>query len=89
MHGKQERKETRNQEAQKESSQASPAKARRASDRVTDCETSNDALVGRPAERFIKMLFDYYDITPLVDEAEWNRILAKNDKAFVEMSTWG
>jgi hypothetical protein len=33
MHGKQKRKETRNQEAQEESSQASAAKARRESDR--------------------------------------------------------
>jgi hypothetical protein len=40
-------------------------------------------------ERFIVMLFNYYDITPEVSEADWKRILTKNDKAFVVGSSWG
>ena len=40
-------------------------------------------------ERFIWMLFDYYEITPELDDAEWKRILTKNNKAFEKGSTWG
>lgn len=40
-------------------------------------------------ERFIKMLFEYYGIEPELGEAEWSRILEKNDRAFVACSTWG
>jgi hypothetical protein len=40
-------------------------------------------------ERFILMLFDYYEITPELEESEWKRILNKNNKAFEKGSTWG
>lgn len=39
-------------------------------------------------ERFIAMLFDYYDIEPELPEAQWKEILEKNDTAFVKGSTW-
>jgi len=35
------------------------------------------------------MLFDYYEITPELDDAEWKRMLTKNNKAFEKGSTWG
>lgn len=40
-------------------------------------------------ERFLLMLFDYYEVEPLLDETECRRILGKNNKAFEQMSSWG
>lgn len=39
-------------------------------------------------ERFINMLIDYYDISPILGESEWRRILKKNNSEFDKMATW-